>query len=163
MSLLGGIFDAFFVLVAAAMSGAISACALTLGLRLIEKRTVRDLMSNSQVRYSVFLLLPVSILGVGVGYVSGLSRQPAVGNVVPAVLAILGAVSGYLFSKGQKETLFACSVMIGLSLAIVVGFTGGARQRAIIEEEKASISNQRVNADKEKIMLEYRRTIGLEK
>lgn len=63
--------------------------------------------------FSFFLLaFSFSLLGGGIGYLSGLSREGVVGDVLPAALVFLGLGAGYLFSQNPEKSMFS-SVAVG--------------------------------------------------
>src|SRR5687767_11101854 len=46
---------------------------------------------------------PVVLLGFISGYLTGISRSPAVGNVIPAILTLVGGFNIYVFGKELKH------------------------------------------------------------
>ena len=82
------------------------------------------------------LLLALAVLGVSVGFSTAYSRAPAVGAVMPALLALL---SGILTYSVTKEGLAAFRPILPygitlLSLASLVGLSIGGTQRSRFDD-----------------------------
>jgi hypothetical protein len=80
----------------------------------------------------------LSLLGIVIGLLTGLSRESAIGAVLPAVLGLLGGVMIYLIgTKGASLQATVVMGAIGLTLNLLVGAYWGAHSRALYE---ASVS-----------------------
>ncbi|MGC2074992.1 MAG: hypothetical protein WA728_02960 [Xanthobacteraceae bacterium] len=95
--------------------------------------------------------IPISLIGFLIGFMTGLSREPAVGNVLPAVLTLIGGLIIYVFGTqsdfkvlvGYCVSLLVCSLFYGLENGSFV--REGYREphlNALFEEE-ARLRNQR--------------------
>lgn len=82
------------------------------------------------------LLLGLATIGVVSGYSGGLSREAAVGDIIPAALALLGGVAAFLFGVDQSRgfTVSVCAICFGVSLHF--GFGIGADER--VQHDNAS-------------------------
>ena len=100
-----------------------------------------------------FVALPTSELGFVVGFLIGVSRSPAIGTVIPAVLTLLGGLGIYVFGTENRF-----KVVVGYSVLILVctlfyGVERGAFERDatrehrlnVIFEEEARLQTQRKN------------------
>jgi hypothetical protein len=76
----------------------------------------------------------LSLLGMVTGLLTGLSRDPAVGAVLPAILGLIGGMTIYLIgTKGAQLQSVAMMGVIGLALNLLVGVYWGAHSRAVYE------------------------------
>ena len=118
---------------------------------------------------SVFAL---ALLGVVTGMMTGMSRDPAVGTVLPAVLSLVAGLSLYLLGVQPANTRHIAACVIALALCLLIGSFWGSelRQIAVDEEEAAveardafrSSAEARVHdADVELFIRQYRARIGL--
>lgn len=106
-------------------------------------------------------LAAFSMLGIVTGYMTGLSRSPAVSAVLPSVLSLLSG--GILFMLGKdnaKRAQVSLAVLL-FSLALVTGATWGAVNRKVAEEYGNTLDAQRDFIDEEKAILDYRSRRGL--
>lgn len=75
-----------------------------------------------------------AVLGIVTGNVTGLSRDPAVGTVIPAVLSLVGGVFVFLVgTKGLARQYLVAGGIICLSLNLVIGIYWGGRSRVLYE------------------------------
>jgi len=65
------------------------------------------------------------LLGFAVGMAMGLSRDPAVGAVVPAVLTLIGALVGYVYSKDSTANPSSKFTIVVAALALTTFFFSG--------------------------------------
>ena len=110
---------------------------------------------------ATFFCIPFAVLGTTVGFVTGLSRETAVGDVLPAFLALVGGVSVYLVSKGGRSAIISAVAVVVLCVALSGGIGYGSRARVQGEEAAASPENQRALANRELNLMRYRESIGL--
>ncbi len=75
----------------------------------------------------------VAFVGASAGYAGGLSRDGVVGDIVPAVLAIVGGASAYLFGAKEEPKLVAAPVAAALALSLILGYETGADKRGGFE------------------------------
>lgn len=73
--------------------------------------------------------VPIALIGYVSGYLTGLSRSPAVGNLLPAVLALIGGVSVYVFGSENKFRFVVgyCSTI--LIVGLFYGTASGSTER----------------------------------
>ena len=92
----------------------------------------------------VFLaILAFSMLGFVTGEVMGVSRESAVGTVVPAVLTLLGGVAVYLVgSKGAEAQANVSAMVLCFAVALLIGSLFGARVR--VEYDYAATDPERL-------------------
>ena len=77
------------------------------------------------------IVFALSLLGMTTGQLTGLSRESAVGAVMPAVLTLLGGVMIYLIGiKGERLQATVVMAVIGLTVNLAVGTFWGADLRA---------------------------------
>jgi hypothetical protein len=99
--------------------------------------------------------LPTVIVAFIAGYLTGISRAPAVGNVIPAVLALIGGLNIYLFGvEARNRALVGYSVFL-FSLVFFYGVWGGVLDREggrvgrfiDLADQERTIRNYRLNRD----------------
>src|SRR4051812_11671704 len=59
--------------------------------------------------------IPVGAVAYGAGVLTGLSRSPAVGSVMPAVLAMIAGLSVYVFGTENRY-----KVLVGYSVSVLI-------------------------------------------
>ena len=110
-------------------------------------------------------MLGFAVLGTTTGFLTGMSRSPAVGTVLPAVLSLVGGIAVFMLGKdGLVRDLVSRSV-VALSVCIIVSALWGALERSAWEEfvsfRKANIETLKRQAVVEAVMRDYRRKLGL--
>ena len=101
-------------------------CALTLGFA--------KLLSPSEKLASMLgLIAGVSMLGLVSGYAGGLSRTAAVGDIIPAALALAGGAAAYLFGIDRSKGIIASICALAFGLSLFLGFTSSAIKRGSVE------------------------------
>jgi hypothetical protein len=106
----------------------ILSAALSLVLILVTTKTER----RKLFRASLLLLVTMSVLGAIIGYLTGISRAPAVGSVLPAALTLIGGLLIYMFGKesqGGRQQVAAVSTF-ALVIGLLTGTLLGADIRA---------------------------------
>lgn len=137
------------------------------GLVLIVSAAVYGYLRRSQSPASAFsTVLPLAaflVLGLVAGYLTGLSRESAVGAVVPAVLSLLGGVSAVLIGKtdNQKTSGRVSGLMLLFSLGLLVGTTWGSAMRQAVMDFEVSESELIRKSHVEIKVREFREAIGL--
>jgi hypothetical protein len=94
---------------------------------------------------------PITLVGYVTGNLTGASRSPAVGNVIPAVLALLGGLNIYFFgseSKNKAIVGFCVSIFV---LVFFYGLWGG-----VVNRENGRISRFLLLSEQERIIKAYR-------
>ncbi len=120
------------------------------------------------------VLVAMSLLGATTGQLTGQSRDPAVGAVLPAVLGFIGGMGVYLLATQKPHTQQLVGVsIIAFSLTLLTCSFWGAKLRSDYDVYKESLAQQLVresNAHElrlqkllnEKQLLEVRRALKLE-
>ena len=99
-----------------------------------------SLFADKEKRKEVFLvMLTFSMMGMVTGYLTGLSSEPAVGAVVPALLSLMGGILLIIASKSEKNSkeeiktrLFIISIGVFIfSLTFLLGTQWGGTMREI--------------------------------
>ena len=105
--------------------------------------------------------LPLGFAAICAGYLTGLSREPAVAALVPGALTLLGGV-GLLLVGGSKAKAGFIAVSIALfSANLVVGTAIGARSRDNRDAELTSVRAAERAAERELAIRMYRSALGL--
>jgi hypothetical protein len=112
------------------------------------------------------VLLPLSafgLLGMVAGYLTGLSRESAVGAVVPAVLTLMGGVAAVLVARAANwAASFRVSGLIAtFSVGLLVGSTWGAAMRQSVEDFATSESELLRRSHVEAKVREFRDALKL--
>lgn len=103
-----------------------------------------------------------STLGTASGLLIGLSRNPAVGAVMPAVLSILSGFVAYMFGKDSVDrALIALSVGC-LTMSLMFGGIFGAVSREAYQQFQVGEQHFQNCAYIELHVNEFRRALGLE-
>jgi hypothetical protein len=84
------------------------------------------------------VVLAFSILGMAAGNLTGLSREPAVGAVVPGILALVGGTFAYLIgSTARVQQMLVALGITALSTNLLVGVYWGSKTRALFEIDQS--------------------------
>jgi hypothetical protein len=89
-------------------------------------------------RTLLLVLLAFSMLGIVTGYLTGLSREPAVGAVLPAVLSLIGGLAAALIGRDNASMAVVSIAVLAFSFSILISTGWGVRLRNIVEEDKIS-------------------------
>lgn len=81
-------------------------------------------------------------LGSVLGFVTGLSREPAVDAVAPAILSLAGAVGVFLLGKGAETQRSVAAALTTLAICFLVSITWGATERDLVERRQADVANR---------------------
>ena len=88
-------------------------------------------------RKDAFLALAAfSMLGLVTGYMTGLSREPAVPGVLPAVLSFLAGLFVYMLGKRATVRRLVCLAVLIFSLSLLIGSSWGSTTRVVYELNK---------------------------
>lgn len=88
-----------------------------------------------------FAVFSMALLGIVTGYVTGLSRESAVGAVLPAVLGLVGGVSVYILGvKAVQQQSLVVGVLSAFSLCLLLGIVCGSKLRG--DAERVYISQE---------------------
>ena len=100
--------------------------------------------SAKPLRASVALVFALSLIGIVTGQITGLSRSGAVGDVLPAVLGLLGGVMIYLIGEhGVRLQGAVIMAVVGLTINLVVGIYW-APIRALVEGDPGIVAAAKV-------------------
>jgi hypothetical protein len=80
--------------------------------------------------------VPVALIGYSVGFLTGISRSPAVGTVIPAVLAIIGGLSVYAFGSDNKYKFVVGYSVSLLVVSLFYGVENGSSERESSRENR---------------------------
>lgn len=76
-----------------------------------------------------------AVAGISTGYLTGLSRNPAVDSVVPAVLTVFGGFATFLISTRPRDSV---GVVVGATTSLFLFFLIAELTGARIREENAN-------------------------
>lgn len=77
-----------------------------------------------------------ALLGMTFGFLSGNSRDPVIGDVLPSIITFITALTGYLISREKTSTIWRKCMPIGLAamlVAILSGVVIGSQMRRDLE------------------------------
>lgn len=106
-------------------------------------------------------LMAFSMLGIVTGYLTGLSRQPAVSAVLPAVLSLFGGLAVYLIGTDQSKRLAVSLAVLAFATSLVLATSWGAAIRGAGEKYEISEAYLKQRAFIEKEVVDFRRELGL--
>lgn len=109
----------------------------------------------------IVIVLAFSMLGIVAGYLTGFSRQPAVGSVLPAVLSLIGGLAVFLVGKDKESRLVVGLSVLAFSLCLAIGTTWGSVMRGTAEDYKNSEIYLKQQALIEVQVKEFRESLGL--
>lgn len=75
------------------------------------------------------LLFCLALVGAAAGFSGGFSRSPVVGDIIPAILGLIGGVVLYIFGVAQNKTLLPAFGVVALICAMIAGYSTGANFR----------------------------------
>ena len=108
-----------------------------------------------------FVLLAFSMLGLATGYLTGFSRESAVGAVLPSVLSLFGGLSIFLIGKNQESRIITSLAVLSFAICLVLGTSWGAIMRQSWEDHKLSKEYFQKQALIEVEVNEFRESLGL--
>lgn len=99
--------------------------------------------------------IPITLVGYIAGYLTGISRSPAVGSVVPAVLAMIGGLNIYFFGTEAKNRNLVGYCVFVFAFIFFYGVWGGVIDREVgrvgrfinLSEQEKTIRTYRENRD----------------
>lgn len=100
--------------------------------------------------------VPVALVAYGAGLLTGLSRAPAVGTVLPATLAVVAGLNVYLFGTDSKYKVAVGYCVFLMITTLFLGIQAGAQQR---DEDRADYLISL--SEKELQVRKYRKNLGL--
>jgi peptidoglycan/LPS O-acetylase OafA/YrhL len=108
-----------------------------------------------------FVVISFSMLGMVIGYLSGVSRTPTLNNVLPAVLSLIGGLIVYLVGKDSSNRIIICIALFALAFTLVIGSEWGATTREVADEFKHSTQYLERQAFIEREVNIFRKNLGL--
>jgi hypothetical protein len=106
-------------------------------------------------------LFAISMLGAVTGLMSGLSRAPAMGAILPAVLGLVGGVTVYLVGRDIGDRLLVSLAIIALTFTLFIGGGWGASLRQASEDFRSSEQELKRAALVERNVQRFREKLGL--
>jgi lysylphosphatidylglycerol synthetase-like protein (DUF2156 family) len=132
----------------------VAALLLTLGMFIL----VRPQQDRADVAW---LLAAFSLLGLVTGYLTGFSREPVVGAVLPAALSLIGGMAVFMIGKdASSRQAVSLSVFI-FTLGLVLGTGWGAVMRETAEDYLNSEHYLKRRALAEDEIRQFREALGL--
>lgn len=130
------------------------------------------LLAVSRLGVPVLSMLALATLGIAAGTLTGLSRDSAVGAVMPAVLSLVGGLTLYMLGLKHGDARLVSGCAIALSLSLLLGAVWGAVLRSDAEHEeviwqaaqerdKTSLPRRKLEALDEVELHEFRVALGL--
>lgn len=104
-----------------------------------------------------------STLGLVSGYLTSLSRQPAIGDLMPAALSLIGALSIYMIGNKQESRVAVSVGVVVFSCCLLVGANWGAVTRAESEHYLKSKDYRMQQILLEKEIDEFKQALGIAK
>jgi hypothetical protein len=149
------------VLIVTFASFLVSVVLIATAASLVEQTSPYSAAKKTAFREAAFLGLPFALLGVTVGIITGLSREAAVGEVLPAVLALVAGVAVYVIAQGGRQALIAGVSVVSLCISLAAGIGYGSEARVQAEQRALSFANQRAIANRDMNIQRYKQQIGL--
>lgn len=115
----------------AALLACIFGCVVTLIEWKIHGDGSRFLQSTSRL---VSASIPISVIGFLAGYLTATSRSGAVGNVLPAILGLIGGANIYVFGKDSTHKVLVSFCACMLAIMLFYGTQYGAYRRELGRE-----------------------------
>lgn len=109
----------------------------------------------------VLVLLSFSMLGLVTGYLTGFSRESAVGAVLPSVLSLFGGLAVFLIGKNKESRIITSLAVLSFAISLVLGTSWGSIMRQSWEEGKISKEYLQRQALIEVEVNEFRENLGL--
>jgi len=105
--------------------------------------------------------LPMSVIAMMAGFLTGASREPAVDALVPATLTLLGGLAMYMVGKGSLRGQVVGFAMLVFSINLMVGVSLGSISREKHEAYLESAGYLKQQANTEFQVRSYRKGLGL--
>jgi hypothetical protein len=109
----------------------------------------------------LLVLLAFSMLGIVTGYLTGFSREPVVGAVLPAVLSLFGGLAAFLIGRDKGNQVVVSLAVLAFAFSLVLSTGWGVVLRNIAEEHKVSKNYLVRRALIEKEVREFRKSLHL--
>ena len=112
-------------------------------------------------RELVLVLAAFSMLGLVTGYLTGFSRSPAVGAVLPAVLSLVGGMAIFMMGKDAANRMIVSLSVLIFSISLVIGTGWGSTMRQTAEDYATSEAVLKQRALIEVEIRDFREALGL--
>lgn len=157
------IFISNFMYVSIVISVLLSS-AVMLFLLLLNFRRLRSFRFPFRVARSVYVVgIPFAIVGMITGYMTGISREPAVAAVVPSALTLVGGLIAYMIAVNSRQKLAATVIVLNFSVTLLGGSFIGATKRVEQETNLNSFEHRKAQIEKEFRLNRIRKALGVEK
>lgn len=100
--------------------------------------------------------IPLASIAAVSGYLTAMSREPAVTAVIPGILTLLGGISIYIISRRTREFLIVSNVVFVFSFTFLISVAYGSYVR-----ETGLISRMIYLTEQERSLRIYRQNRGL--
>jgi hypothetical protein len=108
-----------------------------------------------------WMAFPASVVGVIVGFLSGLSREPVVAALVPAMVTLVSGAGVYLVGKGLLKALQVTYMVTTFTMCLLLGVGIGSQMREVATAAAESVTALKAQADREFRVSRYRTSLGL--
>jgi hypothetical protein len=112
---------------------------------------------------AAFVALAIGFLGWVAGYMTGMSREPVVGAIVPAVLGTVAVFGGFVAVK-YDQSLAIGMMILSLAFCLFVGASVGShirQQDELADMQLPSMDFMKDQALAEDEIAKYRKALGL--
>jgi hypothetical protein len=94
------------------------------------------------------IVFALSVIGGIAGYIGGASREPAVGEIVPAALSLIAGLAAFVVAKDSPYRIAVTTSAVCFALVLFLGYAYGANVRTINMEtsRKAEINFKMTDA-----------------
>src|SRR5581483_7270509 len=87
-----------------------------------------------------FVSAAFAVIGITSGFLTGVSRSPAVSALVPGVLTLFGGLVAYLMSRGLAQALLTTVAVVTFSATLLLGTIAGSLMRQSADDSENSIA-----------------------
>lgn len=118
---------------------------------------------KSASRFEIMMVcLGFSSLGLVAGYLTSLSRQPAIGDLIPAVLSLIGALAVYMIGKVKESRIVISTAIFLFSASLLLGANWGAvtRTESDLYLKSKEYLMQRILIEKE--LQDFKKALGFD-
>ncbi|MDE2364644.1 MAG: hypothetical protein KGM42_18360 [Hyphomicrobiales bacterium] len=95
---------------------------------------------------------PVALAGYSAGFLTGISRAPAVGSLLPAILSLVGGVAVYVFGSENKNR-----ILVGFCVCVLIAHVFLGLQFGALERETGRVGRLMKLSEQEKVIRNYRK------
>jgi len=106
----------------------------SVGLGLVPVLLLSFVLQSTRRAETAVVLGATALVGASAGLTGGLSREPAVGLIIPAYLGLFSGVVMYLFGVDRSRGLIGSFAAASLSIALLVSYLLGAESRLTTDE-----------------------------